>query len=420
MKPLRICIVGTGQFAQCFIPLYKAHPLVGEVTLCDVLPERLAVEAGRFGIARTFSRFEDVLKAPDIDAVAIFTQRWLHAPMALKALAAGKHVYSAVPAATTLEELHQLVEAVKRTGLVYMMGETSLYYGSHLFMKEKWAAGEFGRFVYGEGEYYHEMSHGFYEVFQYSGGEAWKATASFPPMLYPTHSVAMILGVTGARVTSVSCLGFADDHPDGIFDPKVSLWKNAFSNETALMRTDDGGMLRINEFRRVGQTTGRSVRGSLFGTEGTYEEQTDGAAWNTRTASAIENVEDIVKCGGVHSHSQWEEVKVDVALRGEFVSGFGQVHQKYRARLPEVYKRLPNGHEGSHQFLTDDFVTAVSRQALPACHVWDAARFTAPGLVAHESAKREGERLAVPDFGRPRADAPRSAANASVPVAASE
>lgn len=403
MSKIRICIVGAGQFSQCFVPLYQAHPLIGEVSLCEVMPARLTNEAARFGITRTFERYEDVLAARDIDAVAIFTQRWSHAPMALQALAAGKHVYCAVPAATTLDELHQLVEAVKRTGLTYMMGETSLYYGARLFMKEKWDAGAFGRFVYGEGEYYHDMTHGFYEAFKYSGGDAWKSTASYPPMLYPTHSVAMVLSVTGASVSHVSCLGYKDDHEDGVFDPALSLWKNPFSNQSALMRTTDGGMLRVNEFRRIGQSGGRSVRGSLYGTDGAFEEQTNGAVWTTREMWGSENVEDLVKCGGVHNHEQWEAVKVDAALKGEFTSGFGQVHQKYRARLPESYKLQPNGHEGSHQFLTDDFVTAVASGRLPSCHVWDAARFNAPGIVAHESSKCEGAQLPVPDFGRPSA-----------------
>lgn len=401
MKPLRISIIGAGQFAQCFIPLYQAHPLVGEVSLCDELPERLAAEASRFGISRVFASYDEVLSARDIDAVALFTQRWSHAPMALRALGAGKHVYSAVPAATNLDELHQLVEAVTRTGLVYMMGETSLYYGARLFMKEKWDAGEFGRFVYGEGEYYHDMSHGFYEAFQYSGGPDWKKTASFPPMLYPTHSVAMILSVTGARATSVSCLGYADQHSDGVFDPAISLWKNPYSNQSALMRTSDGGMLRVNEFRRVGLSGGRSVRGSLYGTEGAFEEQTNGAIWTTREMWGAEPVEDIVKCGGVHTHEQWEAVKVDAALKGEFTSGVCEVHQKYRHRLPDSYKVQPNGHEGSHQFLTDDFISAVSSGRLPSVSVWDAARYNAPGIVAHDSAKREGEPLPIPDFGSP-------------------
>src|SRR5690606_28053551 len=101
-------------------------------------------------------------------------------------------------------------------------------------------------------EYLHDMSVGFYEAFQFSGGPEWKATASFPPMLYPTHSTSMVLSVTGARMMSVSCLGQVDEHEDGVFDPEISLWNNPFSNQTALFRTSDGGMCRTNEFRRVG------------------------------------------------------------------------------------------------------------------------------------------------------------------------
>lgn len=159
-------------------------------------------------------------------------------------------------------------------------------YSSRLFCQEKWDAGEFGKFVYSEGEYYHDMSHGFYEAFQFSGGVNWIKTASFPPMLHPTHSVAMVLAATGARATGVSCLGWSDQADDGVFDPTISLWKNNLSNQSALFRTSDGGMMRINEFRRIGQSVGRSVRLSLYGTEGSFEEQSNGDIWTTRTSKA--------------------------------------------------------------------------------------------------------------------------------------
>lgn len=399
-NPIRVCIVGAGRFAQCFIPLFKCHPRVDGVSLCDVDPDRLSSEAARFGIRRTFLSYGEALAARDVDAVAIFTERWTHAPMTLEALEAGKHVFSSVPAATTLDELDALVDAVRRTGLVYMMGETSQYYGARLFMKEKWDAGAFGEFVYAEGDYYHDITYQFDEARRRFSGDAWKPSASFPPMLYPTHSAAMILSVTGARVTKVSCLGRVDSHGDGVFDPEVSLWKNAFSNESALMRTDDGGMLRINEFRRIGHHGGRSVRGRLYGTEGSFEEQANGAVWTTRMAQEAEDVEQQIQTRGVYTHDQWERVRLDPVLAADFRSGLAPIHEKYRCRLPESYSSAPNGHEGSHQFLTDDFVTGVQKGTLPSVTVWDAARYNAPGIVAHASASRDGEWLTVPDFGR--------------------
>jgi predicted dehydrogenase len=402
MNSLHVCVVGAGQFAQCFLPLFRAHPLVREVSLCDQMPHRLAEEARRFRIRRTFASYREVLQCREVDAVAIFTQRWTHAALALKALRAGKHVYCAVPAATTLEDLQRLVETVQSTGLTYMMGETSLYYGSRLYCLERWQRGDFGNFVYGEGEYLHDMAHGFYEAYQYSGGSAWKKTASFPPMLYPTHSVAMILSVTGARMTRVSCLGVVDGHEDGIFRRTVSRWKNVFSNQTALFRTSDGGSVRINEFRRIGVRHGRSVRVSLYGTEGAFEEQSDGAAW-TSSAEAPRSVEREIRCHSVYSKREWERIRVDGALKKEFAGGFAPIHQTYRRRLPVSYQTEPNGHEGSHQFLVDDFVTATVSGALPSVSVWDAARYNAPGIVAHASSLKDGETLPIPDFGSPRA-----------------
>ena len=391
MKPIKLCVVGAGGFAEGIVPLYQAHPRVAEVSLCEAIPERLRSQAERYKIRRTFSSFEEALRS-DIDAVSILTQRWLHAPMAIAALKAGKHVHSAVPAATTLEELHDLVETVKETGLTYMLGETSVYYGSCVYCRERWDAGDFGRFVYGEGEYYHDMSHGFYGAYQHSGGADWKKTASYPPILYATHSVSMILSVTGARMTKVSCFGQVDQHDDGVFQEEVSLWGNRFSNQTALFRTSDGGMARINEFRRVGVSGGRNVRLNLYGTEGAFEEQCNGAAWTDRLGFAPKNVEAEIECDTTHPREEEERAKADLRR-------FAQVHEKYRHRLPESYRLQPNGHEGSHQFLTDDFVRAATEGTLPFVSVWDAARYNAPGIVAHASSLREGETLDIPDFG---------------------
>ncbi len=60
---------------------------------------------------------------------------------------------------------------------------------------------------------------------------------------------------------------------------------------------------------------------------------------------------------------------------------------------------MTNGHEGSHHFLADDFVRAVNERALPPVNAWQAARYTLPGIIAHESALQNGARLPIPDFG---------------------
>jgi hypothetical protein len=64
-----------------------------------------------------------------------------------------------------------------------------------------------------------------------------------------------------------------------------------------------------------------------------------------------------------------------------------------------------NRHAGSHQFLVVDFLQAVDTGRLPPNNVWMAARYNAPGIVAHESSLRDGEMMPVPDFGTPPEDA---------------
>jgi predicted dehydrogenase len=146
MKRIKVGILGAGGFARAFTPLFKAHPQVRAVSMAEIIPERRKAEASLAGVGETHGSLDELL-ASDCDAVAIFTQRWLHAPQAIAALNAGKHVYSAVPAGANVEEIGALVEAVRRTGLTYMLGETSYYYPSAIFCREMWRRGKFGRFV---------------------------------------------------------------------------------------------------------------------------------------------------------------------------------------------------------------------------------------------------------------------------------
>ena len=109
----KIGVVGAGQFSRCFIPLFQMHPFCDEVSLAELIPERLEKIAAKFGIKKTFPSLDEMLKDPTIDAVAIFTQRHLHGPQVVQALRSGKHVYSAVPMAQSEE----MVQAALKYGL---------------------------------------------------------------------------------------------------------------------------------------------------------------------------------------------------------------------------------------------------------------------------------------------------------------
>ncbi|SHN35014.1 Gfo/Idh/MocA family protein [Gracilibacillus kekensis] len=403
MKKFKIAVVGAGQFSQCFIPLFKSHPYVEEVVLAEVKKERRDKFAKAFSIKRTFSSLEEVLKS-DVDAVALFTQRHLHGPQTIQALQAGKHVYSAVPTAQSLEEIREIIEEVERTGLIYMTGETSYYYPCTVYCRDQFKTGEFGDFVHGDAQYLHDMSHGFYEAYQYSGGSDWKKVAGIPPMYYPTHTVSMILSVTGAKATKVSCLGYVDKHEDGIFREGANLWNNRFSNETAMIRTSDGGMARLNEFRRVGWGGQNSVYMSMFGTKGSYEEHANGSSWSSLKWGEVIDLTDQLSCQDayIHLENKSDGQQLHQVLQNDFKTSLAKIHNE--DRLPLSYTGKPNGHLGSHQFLIDDFMKSLHTGDLPPNHVWRAADYLVPGLIAHDSALRDGEMMDVPDFGSPPAN----------------
>ena len=390
-------LVGAGQFAGQFAKLFRLHPEVGDIHVTDLLPERADELVRRESLTGTVAGFDDLLDS-DVDAVALFTQRWTHGPLAVRALRAGKHVYSAVPMAVSVEEIAAIIEAVGETGLTYMMGETSYYNPATVFARQKLAEGAFGRVFYAEGDYVHDMDLGFYAAYQYSGGEDWQSTASYPPMMYPTHSVGGVLGAIGGHAVSVSCLGVQDQRGDGVFDKSISQFDNDLSNATALFELADGAIMRINEMRRVGYPSHlRESRFRYFGTEASFEQLATVSLWQNK--QGVTDVSELVDSVPTMSPDDPALAEVAPELRDAFISGSAPVHDT--SRLPSEFRGAPNGHEGSHHFLVDDFVRAVVDGTLPPVNAWTAARFNLPGIVAHESALRAGERLAVPDFGEP-------------------
>ena len=203
---IKIGICGVGSFANSFIPLFKAHPQVVEVVLCDLDAVKLKEKADRFGVSEVCSSLDQLCRT-DVDAIALFTQHHLHGPQAVQVLQNSKHVYSAVPPAISLPEITELVRTVEQTGMIYMLGETSYYYPCAIYCRQRFGQGDFGTAVYAEAEYYHDYSHGLYQVAQWRHGGGWERHYGKPPLFYPTHSVSMVVSVTGAYATHVCGMG---------------------------------------------------------------------------------------------------------------------------------------------------------------------------------------------------------------------
>lgn len=406
---IKIGVVGLGFFSDDFIRLFNLHPDVDEVAVADIVPERVKEKMAKYNLKRGFLGLDEMLaEAPDIDSIAIFTQRHLHGPMVEKALLAGKNVYSAVPIACEIEEIEKIIETVKKTGKTYMMGETCYYYPCAVYCRQKYKEGGFGKFVYGESQYYHDISE-MYRDFQHSGGADWRKPAGIPPMFYPTHSISMILSaLPGEYIKKVSCFGYRDNGADEIYGEGKNYWDNPFSNETALFSLSGGGVMRVNEFRRVGINKPSSYITAFYGDLGSYECSVTQHTFQRGAAAPdgprIEYLDELVNTFRYveDKHAGTMDMTKD-PCSVRYIEGFSPIQDINR--LPEPFKEnVYHAHYNSHPFLVDDFVRAVISEKLPPNNAWEAARYMIPGLVAHESALKGGVLLDVPDFG----DAPKN------------
>ncbi len=193
-RKIRVGIVGYGvcQFGAAFG--FQDHPNVTVVAVSDLFPDRCAALAKACRCEKTYPSLEELVKDDAIEAVFVATDAPSHARHCIEVLKHGKHVACAVPAVFgSIEQAHELYEAVKSSGRKYMMFETSAYHDDCHAMRQVYRAGGFGKLVYSEGEYLH------YSAEPIASFRDWRV--GLPPQWYPTHSTAYYVAVTGGHFT---------------------------------------------------------------------------------------------------------------------------------------------------------------------------------------------------------------------------
>lgn len=381
---VRIGMVGMGWFGIGFVRLFRDHPLVDRVALCDLDKDRLASASKEFQIVETYSSLDEICRT-DLDALVIMTQHWMHAPQVVQTMKAGKHAYSAVPIISTdsgqemLDWCDKVIQTCKQTGMHYMMGETSHYRPQAMYCRRRAAECAFGEFAYAEGAYFHDIdlpNSNLREVAKHRWGSAWNVSKSGGvPMHYPTHSIGGFLSVMkDTRITEVAAMGYA--FPNDDWHRKDTASGNIFGNETALFRLSNGAVARVCEYRKIGHVGYEGF--NLYGTEGSFVEGPAGCHWVTKTAATPVTVQEM---------RDPLPAEVEAAYR--------------KGSKTNADKDVYGGHGGSHAYLVNEFVEALAHARQPTVNAWQAARYFVPGILAHESAKRGGELLKVPDWGDP-------------------
>lgn len=198
---LRIAIAGL-RFGAEFAPIYRRHPDVGSVVLCDPNEAALNRTGDTLGITERFTRLEDVLADSTVDAVHVVSPVRFHAEQVLATLNAGKHCACAVPMATREEDIRAILAARRRSGKNYMMMETAVYTREFLYVRDLHARGDLGNLTFLRGAHLQDIE---------ALPDYWKG---YPPMLYITHALSPLLALVGARAEVVSCFGSGTLRPD--------------------------------------------------------------------------------------------------------------------------------------------------------------------------------------------------------------
>jgi predicted dehydrogenase len=366
-KRVRVGVVG-GHFGTSF--QFHEHPNCLVEAVSDLVPDRCERLKKVYRCDKGYESLETLITDKTVEAVAVFTPAPDHVRHCVAALKAGKHVLCAVPAAMSIEECRLLIDTVKSTGLTYMMAETSHYQQPTISARQFHKEGKFGDLYYTESEYHHA---GLESLFFEGGKRTWRY--GFPPMHYPTHCTAHLVSVTGERLTEVSCLGWGDDDPV----VKENAYGNPFWNETAFFKTSKGHAFRVAIYWK-GAHRG-CERAQWYG---------DRMSFFFPHPNGVGPV--IVRTGG--------QKEKDGGGFERQLSPFEKYDQPkwWNTDLLPAPLRHDSSHEGSHTFITHEFVDAVARNRKPAVDVYEAVAYTAPGIVAHQSALRGGEQMKVPGF----------------------
>ena len=357
-KKIRVGVVGVGR-GKTFM-----HQAAGAgmelVTVCDTWEERLA-EVGDLYRIPTYTDFDDFL-THDMDAVVLANYFHEHAPFAMRALEAGKHVMSECAACSTLAEGVALCRAVEKSGKIYMLAENYPYTRFNREMARLYAADEIGRVLYAEGEYNHPGSFDWFMGIS-PGIKHWRN--NIPVTYYCTHALAPLVHITDTMPVRVN--GFAPPLP--LDSEKPRLWRQKDAGGIIMATMDNGAVFKLIQ----GGLPGHSIYYRLHGEYGLMESGRGPGYWGPESVRIV--------------HDEWELKK-------------GQVPEKvYYPRFPRWAKGAEEaGHGGGDYFTNHYFAEAIRTNTQPFLDVYRGVAMSVVGIQAWKSVLDGGNSYEVPDF----------------------
>ncbi|WP_266202385.1 Gfo/Idh/MocA family protein [Pontibacter kalidii] len=391
LDKVRIGFVGLGMRGPGAV--YRMSNIEGvEIkALCDLIPERaekvkkeLQERTGTAHNPALYSGKEDswkeMFERDDLDLIYITTPWDLHTPQAVYAMEHGKHAAVEVPAATSIEECWQLVETSERTKKHCMMLENCCYDFFEILTLNMARQGYFGEIVHGEGAYIHQLLDLNFDKDGYQNMWRLRENMTRNGSLYPTHGLGPICQVMNVNrgdvmdyLTSVSTDDFqmyeeAQKRAEGDAFYKEFVQDTYRGNmNTTTIRTKKGRTIMIQHDVTTPRPYSRIHL--VSGTKGMARKWPE------------------AKISKGHGWLKPEEVK---ALEEQYTPEIVK-------KIGEMAKKI--GGHGGMDFMMDWRLIDCLRNGLPLDQdVYDAASWTAVGLLSEWSVANRSNSIDVPDF----------------------
>ncbi len=352
---VKIGLVGVGRGLGYGNIAYK-DPRCSITALCDADEGALAVQEKELEVPASacYTDYNSFLDKGVMDAVIIATPIPAHADQTVKALEAGKHVLSEVTMSNTLEGCRKTVDAAKKADSIYMLAENCIYWPFIQQWKQWIENGRLGEILYAEAEYLHPIRE--LLIDPASGKRTWRADR--PPIHYCSHSLGPLLFLMKDKISRVTALGkgsivLPDALPGGT------------DMQAALFETKKGKIIKLLRTQAAPRHPSMHYY-TLQGSKGFVE--------NDRVME--------------HTGHLFVE---------------GEMEQAQKIDCPDVEKGLPEealagGHGSADYALLQDFLDCVLEGKRPFLDEDFGWNITVPGLIAAESAEKNGTWMDVPEY----------------------
>jgi hypothetical protein len=321
-----------------------------------------------------------MLERKDIDIVIIATPWQWHARMCVDAMQAGKHAFTEVPAALTVEECWQLVDTSERTGKYCMMMENCCYGREELFCLNLVRQGLLGELLHAEAAYIHELRSQMNEVEHGTGSWRTFHYAKRNGNLYPTHGLGPV-----AHYMDIN-RGERFDYMVSMSSPSLSL--QAYRKEK--VPADDPRQKEVYRNGDLNVSLIKTAKGRMI----TLEHE-------VATPQPYDRINLIAGTKGI-----FRDYPPRIYVDGDRREEFGPL-DPYKEKFTHPYwkqvgelAREMGGHGGMDFVMAFRLIECMRQGAAPDIDVYDAAAWSAPGPLSELSVAKGGAPVKFPDFTR--------------------